>query len=191
VVAARFPDLLVTALGVDEVAPPDAAPEPEVEDVEVRLVGDDDLPLLAEIEERAATVFRVAGFQLPALDAPDYTTVTARAILVIGDPPVGFARLDEVGGLAHLEELDVLPGSMRAGLGTRLVDAACDWAREHGYPAITLITFRDVAWNGPFYAKRGFVETTEVSPGLAALRDHERDIGLDEVGTRVVMRREL
>ena len=53
------------------------------------------------------------------------------------------------------------PASMRQGVGTRLLDRACEWARGQGYDAITLTTFADIAWNGPFYARRGFAETAE------------------------------
>ena len=85
----------------------------------------------------------------------------------------------------------MLPSHMRQGLGSTLLEAACDWARSAGYPAITVTTFAEVAWNMPFYAARGFAELTTLTPELAELRDWERDVGLDEVGRRVAMRREL
>lgn len=151
-----------------------------------------DLPVLAEVEARASTVFRVAGYDLPAdLPVTDYTQAPAAAIFVVGVPPVGFARVDEVDGLAHLEELDVLPGHMRHGLGGALVEHACAWAAGRGYRAITLCTFRDVPWNGPFYARHGFREIDDLTPGLLALREKEAARGLDAVGPRIVMRREL
>ena len=71
------------------------------------------------------------------------------------------------------------------------LEAACDWAAAEEFRAITLITFADVAWNAPFYAARGFTVVDDITPGLAALRQKERTVGLDAVGTRVVMRREL
>ena len=113
-------------------------------------------------------------------------------MFVAGRPPVGFVQLDEVDGLAHVQALAVLPSHMRQGLGSALLDAAFDWARDHGYPAITLCTYaRDRRGTAPFYASRGFVELTELTPELAELRDWERDVGLDEVGRRCVMRRDL
>jgi hypothetical protein len=42
-----------------------------------------------------------------------------------------------------------------------LLDAARDHARAQGLAALTLTTFRHVAWNGPFYARYGFVELHE------------------------------
>ncbi len=44
-------------------------------------------------------------------------------------------------------------------------------------------------WNGPFYARHGFVELTDPGPGLRQLRDTERRLGLDALGRRVVLRR--
>ena len=79
---------------------------------------------------------------------------------------------------------------MRRGVGSALLEAACTWARAAGYPAITLITFADVPWNAPFYAARGFAETAS-TPEIAELRDWERAVGLDAVGRRIVMRRDL
>jgi GNAT superfamily N-acetyltransferase len=181
-VPTRHPDRLRRALGLGPIR---AAAD------EVRAATPEDLPLLADVEARAATIFRVAGYDVPELPPPDYTTVQAKALFVAGRPPVAFARVDEVDDNAHLEELDVVPGHMRAGLGTLLIGHACAWARAQGYPASTLITFADVPWNGPFYRKRGFAEVTELTPGLAALREHEKSLGLDDVGPRVVMRREL
>jgi hypothetical protein len=58
---------------------------------------------------------------------------------------------------------------------------------------VTLCTFGDVAWNGPFYARHGFVEVPpdELTPGLVALRDEEAREGMDAMGRRVVMRRDV
>jgi hypothetical protein len=58
-------------------------------------------------------------------------------------------------------------------------------------PAVTLTTFRDVPWNAPFYARLGFRVIEALSPGLQAIRDHERDIGDDAFGSRVAMRIDL
>ena len=181
-VPTRHPDRLERALGLRPIRPGED---------EIRPATPADLPLLADIEARAATVFGGAGFEVPDLPPPDYATSEALALFVAGRPPVAFARVDEVDGNAHLEELDVLPGQMRKGLGSQLVEHVCEWARAQSYPAVTLITFAHVPWNGPFYRKRGFTETTDLSPGLAALRKREKSLGLDDAGQRVVMRRDL
>jgi hypothetical protein len=56
-----------------------------------------------------------------------------------------------------------------------LVDAA-----NSGFRAVTLTTFRDVAWNGPFYGRIGFVEVDdlEAHPRLAKELAKEAAAGL-------------
>ena len=80
----------------------------------------------------------------------------------------------------------------RAAVARGLVDAACARARAKGFASITLSTFRDVAWNAPFYASAGFEEIPR-SEWTEALRDSAADeaaSGLD-VERRVMMRRRL
>ena len=93
---------------------------------------------------------------------------------------VGFALVLEIGGFAHLEELDVLPPHGRKGLGSALLDAVCTWAGQGGYPAVTLSTFRDVPWNAPFYQRRGFrvVVPSELSDDHVQLVVSEQRRGL-------------
>lgn len=178
-VPTRYPDRLAAVLGSALHVP------------EVRPADPDELPLLSEIDERAESLFHVAGIELPVLPFAADGLADAKAVFVHGRPPVGFVQLDEVDGLAHVSELAVLPGQMRRGLGSGLLEAACDWARERGYPAITLTTFAEVPWNGPFYAARGFAETEDAGPEMKEIRDWEVAIGLDAAGRRVIMRREL
>ncbi len=53
---------------------------------------------------------------------------------------------------------------------------------------MTLCTFADVPFNAPFYASCGFEESTRPGQSLAALRIHEAQLGLDDLGRRIVMR---
>jgi ribosomal protein S18 acetylase RimI-like enzyme len=196
-VPTRQPERLAAALGLDvdhatEHGAAAAEAAEAVEAVEVRAAEADDLALLDEIDTRAESLFRVSGLDLPDIAFPTEHLADAKAILVVGRPAVGFIWIDEVDGVAHVEELAVLPGHMRAGLGSALLAAACEWAAA-GYSAITLSTYRDVAWNAPFYSRRGFValDPDELTPELAAVREWERAAGLDDVGPRLAMRREL
>jgi hypothetical protein len=56
-------------------------------------------------------------------------------------------------------------------------------------PALTLSTFRNVAFNGPYYARLGFRELAELTPGLVEIQREETAMGLDPA-ERVFMRRE-
>ena len=174
--ATRHADQVLTTLGAEPEAP-----------AEIRVADPDELGALAEIDDRADSLFRVSGLDLPEFErSADHPAV--KRVLVIGKPAVGFVELCEVDGEGYLAELAVLPGHMRRGHGTALVRAACDWAREQGYPAITLTTFGEVAWNAPFYQRLGFVEVAEPSDGLAKIRAYEVEVGLDAVSPRVAMR---
>jgi GNAT superfamily N-acetyltransferase len=184
VVPTRFPDRLEAALGIGSVSGP-------AKGQDVRAAGRADLPELPDIDIRAEAVFRTAGYDLPQIPSSVEDFANAKAVFVAGRPPIGFVRITEVDGLAHIDEIAIIPKWMRQGIGTRLLERACEWARRHEYPAITLITYADVPWNGPYYAARGFVEVDALTPGLEALRAHEAELGLDAVGPRIVMRRDL
>ena len=105
------------------------------------------------------------------------------------DRPVGFALVFEIDGYAHLDQLNVLPNHTQKGLGKALLRTVCEWARERGYPGVTLSTFRDVPWNGPFYSRHGFrvVQSKELTAGLAQLVERERKRGI-RTDLRVIMR---
>ena len=115
----------------------------------------------------------------------------AVAVFSAGDPAVGFVSLELVDGAVHIDQLSVLPSHGRRGIGRSLVGTAVAWARASGHGAVTLTTFRDVPWNAPFYRSIGFRTITDLTPGLADLRAHERATGFDDHGPRVAMRLEL
>jgi GNAT superfamily N-acetyltransferase len=146
-----------------------------------------DLPAL---EARADRALAAAGIDLGAPPGSVDDLRAARCLLVAGRPPVGFARIEEPAGQAHLEQLSVEPSHARQGIGGRLLEAACAWAAEAGYRSITLMTFRDVPFNGPFYARHGFVEIP-APPHLAEVVAEDRRLGLHRLGARIVMRRWL
>lgn len=183
VVPTRFPERLRTALGMEAIAP---AGGPEI-----RPARRDDLALLDEVAERADALFRMAGYELPEIPLGEAELANAKAVFVAGRPPIGFVEVIELDGLAHIDQLAVIPRWMRQGIGNRLVERACEWAGTAGYPAVTLITYADVPWNGPYYAARGFEEVAELTPGLAARRRREAELGLDGPGRRIVMRRSV
>ena len=105
---------------------------------------------------------------------------------------VGFALVTELGLFAHLAELHVLPAHGRQGLGSALLEAVCAWAYTRGFSAVTLSTFRDVAWNAPFFARRGFalVPPSELPPELLEIVQREGKQGL-RTDLRVIPQREV
>ena len=106
------------------------------------------------------------------------------------DRPVGFVHVKvlEPEGV-HLEEIDVHPEHGRRGIGAHLVKAVFRWATANGYRWVRLTTFREPAWNMPFYARLGFAEipSDELTPALIAIIEDETQRGLDP-NRRVAMR---
>ena len=100
---------------------------------------------------------------------------------------VGFVHVIEVAGIAHLEQLSVLPDYSRRGFGRALVEAAKTEAKYRGYSGLTLRTYGDIPWNAPFYSTCGFVESEPETQFQRELVQIETDIGLDRYGRRVQM----
>ena len=92
---------------------------------------------------------------------------------------------------AHLEQLSVHPDHAGHGIGRALLRAGCDWAAAHGYAEITLATYRDVPWNGPFYASEGFVERGAVDDFLRAHGLPPEEPVMGRFGDRVLMVKSL
>jgi ribosomal protein S18 acetylase RimI-like enzyme len=102
---------------------------------------------------------------------------------------VGFAACQACADALHLWELAVRHDRQGRGIGRALVLACADLGRRRALPGVTLSTFRDIAWNGPFYRGLGFVEVAEgaLNPRLSLIRRREADLGLD-VANRCAMR---
>jgi GNAT superfamily N-acetyltransferase len=163
----------------------------------IRPARPDDLAALPAIERAAASLFHatpfafVADFALAseAIDlAHDHVWVAATS----DDQPVGFAIAHPLDGCAYLHELDVHPDHARRGLGRRLIGAVAAWGGQTGAAAVTLATFRDIPWNGPFYASLGFrpLPDADLSPGLRAIHQAEAAGGMP-IDHRICMRLDL
>ena len=140
----------------------------------IRLAHAGDAALLPGIEASAGLLFKslpdlawiadepigAAEDFLPAIAAGTVWLAEERNAGVIGE-----LRGEVFGDVLHIVELAVAKDFQRLGLGRRLIDVAAAWAREHGLKAITLTTFRHVAWNAPFYARYGFVELSAAEIG--------------------------
>lgn len=154
----------------------------------IRMAGSADLPLLPGIEASSDADFRALGMAAVADSTPAAAAAYAPAALAgrvwvavdERDAPVGFLRLEIVDGTPHVAQLSVLPDHRRRGLGGALLARAASWAGRYGYPRLTLRTFRDVPFNGPYYARLGWrpVPDEETGPELADLRADEERLGL-------------
>ena len=163
----------------------------------IRAARPPDYQKLPDIERRAGELFREAGMPDVADHDPyDPDELASAAALFIAtdedDEPIGYAMVEVVDGHAHLDQISVVPEHGRQGLGTELLEAAAGWAAGQGYSELTLTTFRDLPFNAPLYAKRGFEVVPEEAwtPAIKDLVEREAEMGLDPT-LRVVMRRPL
>lgn len=154
----------------------------------IRPAGAADLERLRAIEVAAGASFRALGMAAVADDDPPTVTEltgyaeAGPAWVVEQDGAVaGYLLDDVVDGRAHVEQVSVHPDHAGHGLGRALIEHLAERARAAGRPALTLTTYRDVPWNGPYYRRLGFRELAagEETPGLRALRAEEAARGLD------------
>lgn len=156
---------------------------------------------LGDIEQSAGRRFIGIGLAQIADDEPaDPEFIGAvgayGAVLIAAqaddDTPVGFALVGILDRAAHIYEISVAEEHGRRGLGSRLIEHAVGFARTEGLSAVTLSTFRDVAWNGPLYERLGFryIKRGEWTPALYLLRDLEMRRSLP-VERRAFMRRDI
>ena len=157
----------------------------------VRPATPDEFERLQWIELDSERLYETVGIgpfpEDPTLVGPEGAVI----VFAAGDPAVGFVSVALVDGDAHIDQLSVLPGHGGRGIGRDLLDRAVLWARDEGLSGVTLTTFRDIPWNAPFYQRVGFAVVADPGPGLAAVRTHERDSGVDAMGPRVAMRFDL
>jgi GNAT superfamily N-acetyltransferase len=151
----------------------------------IRIARPDDLAALPVIERAAAAVFRTTPYAYLAGDdlvsaevdlAREYVWI----VVAPADQPIAFALVHLLDESVHLHELDVHPNYARQGLGRRLITTVANWARARGATPLTLTTFADIPWNGPYYTRLGFrtLDLATLSPGLQAVRQGEAEAGL-------------
>jgi GNAT superfamily N-acetyltransferase len=159
-----------------------------------------DIGELRNIEVEAGRVFATAGMDEIARDEPlpeaellEYQG-DGRAWVAVdeADRPVAYLIAKWVDGAVHVEQVSTHPAHAGQGLGAGLIEHVAGWARERGSPALTLTTFVDVPWNGPYYERLGFrgLPAETLGAGLAAVRAEEAAHGLDR-WPRQAMRRDL
>jgi GNAT superfamily N-acetyltransferase len=165
--------------------------------ISIRCARQRDLIYLPAIEREAAAQFLVTSY--PAMADADLASAHidpdrdyAWVLADEQDHPIGFAIAHVLDESVHLHEIDVHPHYARQGLGRRLIDAIADWARTRGATALTLTTFSDVPWNGPYYSRLGFrtLDLATLNPALQAVRQAEESAGLP-MAHRICMQLDL
>ena len=154
----------------------------------IRLARAEDADALPAIELAAGKLFEtveglagVAGTN--AIPADEQRRLIRRGHSLVAEADgsiVGFLSTEPFRRELHIREFSVHPDHQGEGIGAVLLRAVAIDARNSGFSAITLTTFADVPWNGPFYARHGFETVTDLDahPRLNAAIEQEVQHGL-------------
>ncbi|MBY9068373.1 GNAT family N-acetyltransferase [Hyphomonas sp. WL0036] len=127
----------------------------------------EEIPALIEIDLAAGKVFEGTGL-LPEAQLGDHVPADVlREAMRSGHLHVarhgqgelaGFALTSVREGWLYLDQISVDPAHGRGGVGSALMSRVMLEAKDRSLKRVTLSTFRDPPWNGPFYRKNGFKE---------------------------------
>ncbi|WP_169711715.1 GNAT family N-acetyltransferase [Henriciella litoralis] len=124
-----------------------------------------DAPSVIAVDIAASDLFRPTGLlskdalgdhvSADAINAAIDRGLMKVAVVESGDV-AGFLMASIQDGDLYIDQISVSPDFGRRGIGTALMKTAEDMATNLGINSILLSTFRDLAWNGPFYASLGY-----------------------------------
>ena len=125
-----------------------------------------EIHLLPKFENAADLRFARVGLKL-VVDMPGHSIAALEhgrrhGLLWVATLPrghiVGFALMEIRRGTAMVEQLSVLDRWQGRGFGSALLERCAAAACSLGHEPLYLTTYRDIAWNRPFYERRGFTE---------------------------------
>ena len=130
----------------------------------------EDWPFLSEVELSAAQLFKDSPYPELACSAACSNDAVEKHFATGG---LGWSAKTAEGALAgfliahgvgksglHINELSVGADYQGQGIGTSLLTHCIKEAKRRSFGSLFLTTYRDIAWNGPFYARHGF----EITP---------------------------
>ncbi len=159
-----------------------------------------DIAAMIMTDRAAATLFEPTGLlsqeaDLETVPHSVFTTALAGAYVnTVRDhngTAIGFTLTSERGGSLYLDQVSVHPDHGQNGIGRALVIGVIKDAEHRGLPSVTLSTFRDLPWNGPFYASMGFKEIPrdKLEPYMREIEEAQKP--LMDVSARCFMRRKV
>ncbi|MCL6705764.1 GNAT family N-acetyltransferase [Pseudomonas sp. R2.Fl] len=139
-------------------------------DILIRIATPQDVAFLPDVEQAASQSFRqiphlawIAEADNLPVEFHERQIAAHRTWVAAGrsDRPVGFITVEPHGDMLHIVELSVAAEFQGRGIGRALIDHVVRHARNHSFSAVTLTTFREIAWNAPFYQRFGFEALAE------------------------------
>ncbi|MCJ8520577.1 ribosomal protein S18 acetylase RimI-like enzyme [Pseudorhizobium tarimense] len=166
----------------------------------IRLAQSEEAERLSAVERSAAQAFLhwppfawLAQFEGQAIERHlELMRAGTNWLATDDDEIVGFLSAEAIDRELHIWELSVALDHQRLGWGSALLRHALQAAQARGLEAVTLTTFRNVPWNGPFYERFGFRYLTpeDVGRRLIEILLNEAEHGLPP-GERCAMRLSL
>lgn len=95
---------------------------------------------------------------------------------------VGFMTCRVVDNTMYVAAVNVRPRFAHRAIGANLLVAAEQLARDRDLERMSLTTFADVPWNGPYYSRLGWtvLPDAQMPEGLAVIRARQRDAGFEQ-----------
>lgn len=161
------------------------------EDISIRTATIDDIPRICDISASATKKFgSIPELSDLADDAESPKQVQewldqGQIYLAVNSSDgkaLGFVAAYLVENIIYIGEISVLQECQGRGFGGQLVDIVSQWARKRSLhfgwskAQVSLKTYADVPWNGPWYRKRGF---REIDPATLSL-SHVQMIAKDK-----------
>ncbi len=153
---------------------------------EIRAARAADIPAMVAADRAASALFRPTGLLSEAALAEHVPAEVFEAAIAAGLVfAASHAQTGHVAGFAlaqptppdlYLDQVSVDPDFGRRGLGRALVERVIEEARARRLAGVTLSTFRDVPFNGPFYRSMGFRELPrrKLTPFLREIEDAQK-----------------
>jgi len=160
----------------------------------------EDIPAMIAVDKAASTLFETTGL-LTSEALNDHVPpevfereIEVKNVFVARNRhgwPVGFVLIRTWHKGIYLDQVSVHPDHGRKGIGRALVIRVLIEAELRKLPHVSLSTFRDVAWNGPFYASLGFREISpaRLDPYMREIEEAQRPVM--DVSKRCFMRRKV
>ncbi|GFF27965.1 hypothetical protein IFM61606_10060 [Aspergillus udagawae] len=168
--------------------------------ISIRSALEEDISRINTIETSAAQLFRTVNLAWIA-DSPPLDLATLRSMIAqqnvwvavsTDNTAVGFIAVQELDGMLYIAEMDVHEDWQRRGVARLMLEEVERQARDRGYEYVSLTTYRDLEFNGRFYARMGFEEVDVDIAGEGHGRELEEQArGGHDRARRCVMRKSV
>lgn len=172
----------------------------ENQSISIRTALSGDLEYLPNIERSAAQIFKqshelswVADDKSQPISLHQSCIQTGNSwVAVHNNESIGFINGVEHNNTFHICELSVSNDWQNKGIGSSLLNYIEEIMCERGISALTLITFKNIPWNAPFYESKGFtvIDDNDLSLFLIDILEEEAEAGLD-IQARCAMQKSL